>query len=60
MNSRKGKQRNKCIKNIIGLKLKLKREKRKKERKGRRKKKCWKKIKENSIILQKANIEVEV
>ena len=33
MNSRKGKQRTKCIKNIISLKLKLKREKRKKKEK---------------------------
>ena len=46
--SRKGKQRNKCRKNIIGLKkLKLK--------KGRRRRK-----KENSTELQKPNVEAEV
>ena len=59
-NSRKGKQRNKCRKNIIGLKkLKLKIiEKTKK--KGIRKKKKTKQKKERSTDLQKLNVKPEV
>ena len=59
-NSRKGKQRNKCKKNIIGLKkLKLKIiEKTKK--KGIRKKKKTKQKKERSTDLQKLNVKPEV
>ena len=59
-NSRKGKQRNKCKKNIIGLKkLKLKIiEKTKK--KGIRKRKKTKQKKERSTDLQKLNVKPEV
>jgi len=56
-NSRKGKQKNKCRENIIGLKkLKLKLQKRKKKKKHRRRKKIREK-KENPPELQKSNVE---
>ena len=59
-NSRKGKQRNKCRKNIIGLKIsKLKLYKMRKETKWKKKEKRKKKKKENSTELQKPNIEAE-
>ena len=58
-NSRKGKQRNKCRKNIIGLKkLKIKIIKKWKKKRGRRKKKGKKK--ENSSELQKPYVEAGV
>jgi len=55
-NSRKGKQKNKCRENIIGLKkLKLKLQKRKKKKHRRRKK--IREKRENPPELQKSNVE---
>ena len=55
-NSRKNKEKNKCRKNMIGLKkLKIKIIKKRKGKKGRRKKNKQTK-KENSTELQKPNI----
>ena len=58
-NSRKGKQRNKCRKNIIGLKINII-----KKRKGEKRKKKEKRTKKrqggNFTELQKPNVDREV